>query len=51
MNDKAKCQNNECPKQQTCFRFVTPSSKPYQMYVDFKHDERGYCDYYDEVKQ
>jgi len=45
MADISKCKNNECKKQETCYRFTAPESY-WQSYSDFRPDENGECKHY-----
>lgn len=43
MSDITKCNNEECPLKESCYRFTAPTEK-YQSYANFPYDDN--CDYY-----
>lgn len=53
MPDISMCQDNNCPKKDTCYRFTAIPSGDYQTYGDFqweKYNEDGNgCDFYCKV--
>ena len=46
MPDIAMCENNECPKRTTCYRFMAEPNSRRQSYADFKPNKEGECEYY-----
>lgn len=47
MPDISKCNNNNCPSKDSCYRFTSQPSPFWQSYSDFKFDEKtGKCDHY-----
>jgi hypothetical protein len=50
MPDITKCNNEECPKKDTCYRYT---SKPDEMqsYSKFKPNDDGQCEYFWENTQ
>ena len=41
------CQDSDCPKRETCWRWTAYHSRLYQTFADFEW--RGKCDYYMEI--
>lgn len=48
MSDTTKCEDEECPLKDTCFRYVSKPDKDWQAYfTETPYDgQRGKCDYY-----
>jgi hypothetical protein len=46
MPDISMCQNTDCPKHKTCWRFNAPRNLQWQAFAEFKPDSEGNCDFY-----
>jgi hypothetical protein len=44
MPDISKCENEECPLKEKCYRYTATPSPGLQSYSYFKPDEEGKCD-------
>lgn len=42
MPDITKCNNDQCPKKDNCYRFTSPSND-YQSFIRFEHEN---CEFY-----
>ncbi|HSH24994.1 MAG TPA: hypothetical protein VLA13_05595 [Massilibacterium sp.] len=46
MSGITKCENEDCPLKEKCYRYLAPPNSERQAYGDFKPDENGNCEYY-----
>lgn len=51
MPDITKCNNEECPKKDTCYRYTSKPNEMQSFFVDMKPNEKGECEYYWENTQ
>jgi hypothetical protein len=51
MPDISKCENEECPLKEKCYRFTATPSPVLQAYAYFKPDEDGKCEYFWDNKE
>lgn len=46
MPDITMCDNKECPKKESCYRFKATPNEYWQAYSTFKYDEKEGCVFY-----
>lgn len=51
MAEITKCREQDCPKKETCLRWIEPAGHSCRYFIFDPRNEEGYCPKYIEVKE